>query len=152
MELPEFTPASTVLRLLCGLWLVGAAMAAGFMLRSPWIIAPLGLAFSVLFVVGKWKAWKLTIESLGWKSLPVGLLTTIPSQLGIVGIFYGPCLGFMKMTKGERLIASYSSFDTRYAAVVLLVGVALAAGAHFLETRSEPDKPHIEAGPPGEQI
>ena len=101
MELPQFTRASMFLRLVCGLWLVGSAMAAGFMLRSPWIVGPLGLAFAVLFVIGKWTAWKQSIQTLGWKGLPTGLLTLIPSQIVIVGIFYAPCLGFMKTDQGR---------------------------------------------------
>lgn len=151
MELPVFTRASMFLRLVCGLWLVGSAMAAGFMLRSPWIIAPLGLAFSVLFVVGKWKAWRLTMQTLGWKSLPAGLLSTVPSQMVIVGLFYGPCLGFMLLTKGERAIAPYSGFDTQFAAVVLLLGLALAIGAHLLESRAEPSQPQIDTLSAGER-
>ncbi len=150
MELPEFTRASMFLRLVCGLWLVGSAMAAGFMLRSPWIVVPLGVAFSVLFVIGKWKAWKLTIRTMGWKSLPMGLLSTVPSQIVIVGVFYGPCLGFMKLTKGERSIEPYGPFDTKYAWIVLLVGIALGVGAHCLENRAESDGPQMETPPPGE--
>ena len=152
MELPEFTRASMFLRLVCGLWLVGSAMAAGFMLRSPWIVVPLGIAFSVLFVVGKWKAWKLTMKSLGWKSLPLGLLSEVPPQIAIVGLFYGPCLGLMKLTKAERPILDYGAFDTQYATVVLLVGMALGVSAHFLEVRVEPRGPQMETQASGEAI
>lgn len=151
MELPQFTRASMFLRLVCGLWLVGSAMAAGFMLRSPWIVGPLGLAFAVLFVIGKWTAWKQSIQTLGWKSLPTGLLTLIPSQIVIVGIFYAPCLGFMKLTKGERAIAPYGSFDTQYAALVLLIGAALGIGAHLLEVRVLPNMPQLSTPSPGDE-
>ena len=144
IQLPEFTRASMFLRLLCGLWIVGSPMAAGFMLRSPWIIAPLGIAFSVLFVVGKWKAWQLTIKSMGWKSLPLGLLSAVPSQWAIVGLFYGPCLGLMLLTGSERTIAPYGSFDTQYTAGVLLVGLALGISAHYMEVHAEVRGTHKE--------
>lgn len=149
MELPEFTRSSMLLRLLCGLWLVGSALAAGFMLRSPWIMASLGVVFSVLFVIGKWQAWKQSIRSLGWKSLPIGFLSAVPSQLVIVAVFYGPSLGFMLLTKGERSIAPYGPSDTRYAVIVLLVGVALAVSAHLLEIGADPVEP--QKGTPSPQ-
>ena len=105
---------------------------------------PLGIAFSVLFVVGKWKAWQLTIQSMGWKSLPLGLLSAVPSQGAIVGLFYGPCLGLMLLTGSERTIAPYGSFDTKFAGGVLFVGLALAMGAHYMELQAEARATQIE--------
>ena len=150
MELPEFTRTSMLLRLVCGLLLVGSAMAAGFMLRSPWIILPMGLAFSALFVIGKWKAWRLTLRSLGWKAFLTGLFSTVPIQMMIVALFYGPCLGFMMLTEGKPPIKPYGPFDTQYALVVLAVGAVLGIGAHLLELRAESGETQIDTPPPSE--
>lgn len=138
MVIANITPTSMVLRTICGLWVVGAALAAGIMLRSPWIIAPLGLAFTVLFVIGKWGAWKHAIRTGGWSSLPLGLLTTFPIQCLIVALFYGAALGLTLLSNSERALQPFTSWDTNYAGVVLIIGGVLGVAAHVLESKGDP--------------
>ena len=134
----NITRTSMILRAVCGLWIVGGTMAAGFMLRSPWIIAPLGLAFTVLFVLGKWEAWKHAIRTSGWSSLPLGLLTTIPIQCVIVALFYGVPLGFTLLSNTGKTLQPFGPWDMNYAAVLLLVGGVLGIAAQWVESRADP--------------
>ncbi|QDV05145.1 hypothetical protein Poly30_06400 [Planctomycetes bacterium Poly30] len=145
MVIANITRSSMVLRAVCGLWIVGAVMAAGFMLRSPWIIAPLGLSFAALFVIGKWGAWKHAIRSGGWTRLPLGLLTTIPIQCAIVALFYGAALGLTLLSSTERTLQPFGAWDMNYSAVVLLVGGVLGIAAHVIESRAEPEDGYLRA-------
>lgn len=139
MVVPNITRASMLLRIVCGLWLVGAALATGFMMRSPWIVLPMGLAFSVLFVMGKWSAWKHAVRTTGWKSVPLGIATTVPIQCLIVALFYGLALGAAKVADSSRSLKAFETWDTNFAAIVLVLGGVLAILAHMFESRSEPD-------------
>lgn len=143
MVIANITRSSMLLRALCGLWIVGAAMGAGFMLRSPWIIAPMGVAFSVLFVIGKWDAWKHAFRTTGWKCLPLGLFTTLPVQCLIVALFYGVALGFTLLSDTERSLQPFGAWDMNYAAAVLFLGGALGIAAQVMESRAHPDDSYL---------
>ena len=136
MVLPNITPTSMALRLICGLWIVAAVLVAGFQQRSPWIIAPLALAYTVLFIAGKWDAWQLAIETGGWKTLPLGILTALPSQAFIVALFYGIGLGVSKLGREGVEIMAASDADWRFGGIVLGVGGALAVAANVIEARA----------------
>lgn len=137
MILPTITRSSMLLRLLCGLWLVGAAVASGMMSRSPLSIVSLGAAFSVLFILGKWGAWKHALRATGLPAVLGGALTVIPTQCAIVGLFYGAGLGFRMLTGASGGLRPFDSFDLRYGALVLGVGSLLAILAHLLESRAD---------------
>lgn len=128
-----------LLRAACGLWLVGAALGAGFMARSPWSILLLGAAFSVLFVLGKWDAWKHAWRTSGATSVALGAASVLPVQCGMVALFYGAALMAAKLGSADAHLRPVDGFDVRYATVVLGVGVALALAANLLEARASSD-------------
>lgn len=125
-----------LLRTVCGLGLIGAALVAGVMLRSPWTVATLGLVFSVLFVIGKWDEWKHALASSSRTDWCLGLLSVIPTQCVIVGVFYGAGFGVGKLGNRARPMAAFEGWDAAYAATVLVLGVGLALAAHILEARA----------------
>ena len=134
-----------LLRTVCGLGLIGAALVAGVMLRSPWTVATLGLVFSVLFVLGKWDEWKHALASSSGTDWCLGLLSVIPTQCAIVGVFYGAGFGVGKLGSGARQMVPFERWDAAYGATVLVIGVGLALAAHILEARATPSDDALKA-------
>ena len=85
---------SIALRIIMGVGVVLLGLTAGFLKRSPWIILPLGVAFTVLFILGKLRHWRIGYQQEGLKGLAAALPQTILVQLILVGLLYFVGLGF----------------------------------------------------------
>ena len=62
---------SIALRIIMGVGVVLLGLTAGFLKRSPWIILPLGVAFTVLFILGKLRHWRIGYQQEGLKGEPL---------------------------------------------------------------------------------
>lgn len=115
-----------------GVGIVGAVAYAGFVHRSPMIIGPLGVAFAVMFVVGKPSFFRQS----GLGKMLLGALMVLPVQLVLVTVFYLVGYGAGSLFDGERTMAPFSQGDWVFAGWVLVVGGLLGAVASVLELRS----------------
>lgn len=82
------TRLTGTLRIVCGLAVIGLAIALGWLHRSPWVLVPLSLAFTVLYVAGKWSVWRAALRRGGLGRTLAQLLATWPVQLVVAGLFY----------------------------------------------------------------
>lgn len=121
------------LRLTAGLLVVIAAIAAGWLHRSPWIVALATPAFTVLYALGKWNAWKTAWRVGGVKQIVLAALVTLPIQAVLAGVLYLLGLGLSRLITGYRPIAALSVTDVLATGMLFAVGVALSATIISLE-------------------
>lgn len=65
-------------RLVAGLIVMVFMIAAGWSHRSPWIVVLASPAFTALYALGKWNAWKMAWRIGGFKQIVLAMLTTLP--------------------------------------------------------------------------
>ena len=102
---------SGILRIVSALLVVGTAMYAGYLYRSPWIIALLTLSFTALYVGGKVEQWRLLARVHGVAGVLKSLLFTLPIQAILSGLFYLVGLGIGAIV-GNRSFADGSTAST----------------------------------------
>jgi len=119
-----------VIRIVTGLFLLGGVIAFGVLLRSPWVILPLTLIFTVCFGLGRWRAWREAIRNGTVGAALAGQAGTLLVQGILVTILYVLGRGIAAMTGGGS-VAPFSSQDTTgllaFAALGIGLGVVTAA-------------------------
>lgn len=108
-------------KMVLGLALVVAVGWFGYMKYSPQIILIFGVIFTVLYIQGKWLAWKMAWENAGMKAWIISLLTTLPVQLILVGVIYLIGFGLGSLITPGREIQALSVVEYRYALSIFLV-------------------------------
>ena len=91
LELHADTTSTTIaaaLRIAFGLALLLTTGWLGYAHRHAWVVLPLGTPFMVLYVAGKWPAWRMLWRVSGWRSVAKGLAATAIVQGFVAGIFY----------------------------------------------------------------
>lgn len=123
------------LRLGFGLVLILFAAGLGYFHRSAWVILPLALAFSVLYVAGKWSAWRQI-----WRD--GGLVRALPAVLAIqavlAAILYLVGLGLGRLISPQPMTQAVSASDLTGIAVVVLLGLGVSAIIDRLEAAPDP--------------
>lgn len=100
-----------VMRILAGLAVVGTAIAAGVLYRSPWIIALLTLSFTVLYVGGKFSQWQMLARMSGLGAVARALALTLPIQAFLCGLFYLVGLGIGALFGHRSFADRLDGFD-----------------------------------------
>lgn len=137
-------------RIIMGLAVVGTAVAAGILYRSPWIVALLTLSFTVLYVGGKFSQWRMLARMNGFGAIAQALALTFPIQAFLCGLFYLVGLGIGALFGQRSFAERLDGFDVALAGGLLILGVITTAVIHAGETRaaSNPDaalSPEIRA-------
>lgn len=120
--MPHTTKLSASLCLITGLLLLAGVLLAGFYGRSPWIILPLWLAFTVSFVIGRLKRWQLAIKQHGTHTLAKGIASTFISQLILVSLLYLVGLGLGTLLSGYNKLGTFGQYDWIWAFSLGLFG------------------------------
>ena len=115
------------LRMAAGLTVLAAMIGAGWGHRSPWIVVLATPAFTALYALGKWNAWKMAWRIGGLKQIILATLTTLPIQAVLAGVLYLVGLGLGRLITGYRPIAELSAADVAGAGMLFVVGVVLSA-------------------------
>lgn len=149
------TRLSILLRIAVGLGIVAAVLAAGFQHRSPWIILPLAMAYSVMYVAGK----PSLLQRHGPLTLLLMSVAALPVQVFVVGVLFLVGYGAGSLSEQGRTVGAFSLADIHYCLWVLGLGGAAGTIAAVLEIRSgdpmldlEPDEflEELMGLPPGE--
>jgi SMI1 / KNR4 family (SUKH-1) len=115
------------LRITMALTIVVAMIVAGWLHRSPWLIALVTPAFTVLYALGKWNAWTAAWRAGGAKQIALATAVALPIQAVVAGVFYLLGLGLGRLVTGYAPIAALSAADALGAGVLFAVGVAVSA-------------------------
>jgi SMI1 / KNR4 family (SUKH-1) len=116
---------NSILRIAAGAFLVAAALGAGLLARSPWIIVPLGLIFTVAMMVGRSAGWARALNTHSPARIASEALATLTVQLALVSTFYLMGRGVAALIGREG--SPFDSWDWMYVAVVAVVGIGLGA-------------------------
>jgi hypothetical protein len=135
-------------RLAAALIIVVAMITAGWLHRSPWIVALATPAFTVLYALGKWNAWKAAWRMGGAKQIVLATLVTLPIQAIVACVLYLLGLGVGRLLAGYRPIAPLSAADVLAAGILFAVGLALSATIIRLERTPSP-APNTAVNEPG---
>ena len=127
---------SGALRIVTGLTVLGVAIYAGFLYRSPWIIALLTLSFTALYVSGKIEQWKLLARTQGAVAIVKALLVTLPIQAVLAGIFYLIGVGIGAIAGNRSFAERLEGFDVTLAGGLLVFGLAAGALIYAAEARA----------------
>jgi SMI1 / KNR4 family (SUKH-1) len=133
---------NTIVRIAAGAFLVAAALAAGLLARSPWIIVPLGLVFTMAMIVGRSVGWARALKTQSTARITAEALATFTVQLALVSTFYLMGRGVAALI--GRAGARFESWDWTYVAVVAAVGIGLGAVAVRRENDAHQDPTFIE--------
>ncbi len=114
-----------LLRITSALLLLASVIAAGVMARSVWIILPLGLIFTVAYVLGKWRAWKAMLADSTIAKIASQLCATLGIQAILVSVFYLLGRGGAAVF-GRTSAAEFSSWDGLYCTGVAVISLGLA--------------------------
>ncbi|WP_072395650.1 hypothetical protein [Hyphomicrobium sp. CS1GBMeth3] len=121
------------LRIVSGLVIVGAAIFAGVLYRSPWIVLLLTVSFTTLYVGGKLPQWRALARIEGPGAVLKGLMVTLPIQAVLACVFYLVGVGVGALL-GQRAFASHlETFDVTLAGALLALGLIATAGIHVSE-------------------
>jgi hypothetical protein len=90
---------------------VTAMIAAGWLHRSPWLLASAIPAFTVLYALGKATAWSAAWRTGGTRRIALATLVTLPIQAVVAGVFYLIGLGLGRLFVGFTPIAALSAAD-----------------------------------------
>ncbi|MEM9342294.1 MAG: SMI1/KNR4 family protein [Pseudomonadota bacterium] len=123
-----------VIRIITGLALLGGVIAFGVMLRSPWVIVPLTLIFTVCFGLGRWRAWREAASNGALGRAMAGQAGTLLVQGILVSILYILGRGIAAMTWGGD-VTRYEPLDTRLLLAFAVVAIGLGVTTAALEAR-----------------
>lgn len=136
---------AAVLRLGFGALLILYAAGLGFSHRTPWIILPLTLAFSVLYIAGKWPALRHVWQDGGvGRALPP-VLAIQAIQAMLAGILYLTGLGLGRLISPQPMTQTVSASDLTGLALVVLLGLGVSVAIGRLE--AAPDPEHLRETP-----
>lgn len=107
----QTTRLSGALRIITGITLVMAVIAAGYLGRSPWIILPLTLAFTLSFLTGRLILWLTAMREESTLMLVKAVIGTALIQLVVVAFFYLIGLGLGAFLGGYELRATLDRAD-----------------------------------------
>ncbi len=124
------------LRLLTGFSLLASVVSAGALARSPWIVLPLTLTFTVAYVLGRWPAWSAAVSAQRPMRLAGQLSITFAVQAVMVSVLYLIGRGGAAVF-GKTGTSAFSSWDVGYCVVVAVVGLSLGGIVAWRE-RSKP--------------
>lgn len=133
------------LRLATGLLVIATAIAAGFWLRSPWIVLLLALSFTVLYVGGKLDQWRHVWMAHGPSAVAKTLVVTLPIQGVLAGLFYLIGAGVGALAGRSGFAARLDDFDFALAGGLLAVGLVATAAIHAAEAREQRVTPETMA-------
>jgi len=125
-----------VMRILAGLAVVGTAIAAGVLYRSPWIIALLTLSFTVLYVGGKFSQWQMLARMSGLGAVARALALTLPIQAFLCGLFFLVGLGIGALFGHRSFADRLDGFDVALSGGLLVLGLIATAAIHTGESRA----------------
>lgn len=121
------------LRLGFGLILLGVAGWFGFAHRNPWVIVPLSMAFTVLYIAGKWYAWRTLWTTGGAKAWGKALPPTLAIQCVIAGIVYLIGLGLGRLLAARPMALSMTLNDVLLVLGLTVLGLLVSAAVNRLE-------------------
>lgn len=128
-----------LLRAAIGFGVIGSAVAAGVLHRSPMIVGLLALSFTALYVVGKVSQWRMLASQSGAGAVAKALLVTLPVQAILAGVFYLIGAGIGALTSKREFAERLEAFDLALAGGLLIVGLAAGLCVHAMETRADVD-------------
>lgn len=134
------TKASGTLRILTGIVLLLGVIGAGHLGRSPWIIAPFAVAFTISFIIGRLARWKLAMRTRGASYLLIGVATTALTQIILVSLLYFIGLGLGSLLGGHEEIAPFVQSDWMWALGLGLVGALAGLVITRLEQQPAPSE------------
>ncbi len=121
-----------LLRIVTGLMLLASVLLAGAYPRSPWIILPLALVFTVAFIVGRWRAWSAAFTSAPSTRLIGQLAATVAVQGTMVAVLYLIGRGAAAIL-GRADAGAFDSDDAAYCGIVAVLGIGLGGIAVWRE-------------------
>ena len=127
------------LRLISGMAVVGTAIWAGFLYRSPWIVLLLAISFTVLYVGGKLAQWRMLARMHGIASVLKALMVTLPIQAIVSGVFFLIGVGIGAIAGQRDFAARLEGFDFALAGGLTSENVAAAitlTGADIVDVSS----------------
>lgn len=124
------------MRILSGLAVVGTAIAAGVLYRSPWIVALLTLSFTVLYVGGKFSQWRMLARMNGVGAVAQALALTLPIQTLLCGLFYLVGLGIGALFGQRNFADRLEGFDVALSGGLLVIGLIVTMAIHAGESRA----------------
>lgn len=127
------------LRIVSGLAVVGTALLAGILFRSPWIIALLAVSFTALYVGGKLAQWRMLAREHGLAAVLKALVVTLPVQAIVCGIFYLVGVGIGAIAGHRGFAERIEGLDLTLAGGFLIFGVLATAVIHVAEARADAD-------------
>jgi hypothetical protein len=125
-----------VLRLSTGLFLVAGVCAAGMLPRSPWIILPLALTFTIAHILGRFWLWRSVVAAQPLSRTLGQIAITFATQIVVVAVLYliGRGIGAVM---GRASVGAFSDWDIVYCIVFSAIGLALS-GIVIWRERNEP--------------
>jgi hypothetical protein len=124
------------LRVATALAIVGTAVYAGVIHRSPWIVALIALSFTVLYMAGKASQWRSLVREGGTNAVAKALAVTLPVQAVLAGIFYLIGLGVGTALGGRSLATRLETFDLALAGGLLAFGLVASGIIYATEVRA----------------
>ena len=128
------------LRVIAGLLLVGGVIYTGFVARSPWIILPLAIVFTVSHAAGRWRLWERLVADQGVAAIIKAVSSALVAQLILVGLLYLIGYGLGALIVGSSDAVPFGMTDIK--GVALLGFLSIGIGA--LLSVMEPAAPSLE--------
>ncbi|MGH1467517.1 MAG: SMI1/KNR4 family protein [Bdellovibrionales bacterium] len=122
-----------VIRLLFALCLLLCAGSLGFRHRNFMIIFPLGLAFTVLYIGGKWHLWRAILNSRKQTVIIKNLCITLPIQIFLAGLVYLIGLGLGRIFTTHSFVTSVTKEDLLLILILVSVGLIVLVFVNWLE-------------------
>ncbi len=133
-----------LLRLFTGLFLLLSVLATGMLARSAWVIAPLAATFTVAFIVGRWRSWRLAFKTHSLTRILSELLATSVIQTVMVAMLYLIGRGVAAVV-GRPSAGAFSQWDIGYCLVIAMIGLTLGVIAVWRE-RNHASEPFASFG------
>lgn len=125
------------IRAITALAVVGTAVYAGFVHRSPWIVGLLAFSFTALYIAGKLPAWRLLARTEGIGGVVRATAATLPIQVVVAGVFYLIGLGLGALIARREIAGALETFDVTLAGGLLVFGIASSALLYTVEARAD---------------
>lgn len=146
------TKVSGGLRLAFAAALLAVAGSLGFAHRHPTVILLIAAAFTVLYVAGKWRAWRALWAANGAAGWGKALPQTVAIQAVLASIVYLIGLGLGRLIAPQPMAAAISERDVLTLAALAGLGVLASFAIDRLEAPEDPRGETLEDGiaPPAE--